>query len=153
VGRLSLEDAEVWQFLEESRVGVFSSLRRDGAPVSLPVWFVPLDHRIYLRGPARGKKFGRVRNDPRVSFLCDTGERWTELKAVHLSGRAVVLGDVPDLEIRVNAGFDRRYSALRPMTSSLLQEIRDHYADFSIIEIIPEGRILSWDNSRIVGQR
>ncbi|HEX4864701.1 MAG TPA: pyridoxamine 5'-phosphate oxidase family protein [Acidimicrobiales bacterium] len=149
MSKLRLSDEEVWRFLEQSRVGIFTSLRRNGAPVSLPVWFVPLDGRIYLHGPKRGKKFSRVRNDPRVSFLCESGERWIELKAVHLSGRATVVENQPDLEERVNAEFGRRYSSLRPQESGVPRETLDHYAGFATIEIVPDAEPLSWDNSRL----
>ena len=47
-----------------AHTGVLTSLRRDGAPVSLPVWFVALDRRIYVSGPARTKKFARIRVIP-----------------------------------------------------------------------------------------
>ncbi|MGH9137555.1 MAG: pyridoxamine 5'-phosphate oxidase family protein [Acidimicrobiales bacterium] len=40
-----LTDDEAWAFLENGHIGILTSLRRDGWPVSLPVWFVVLDRR------------------------------------------------------------------------------------------------------------
>ena len=83
-----LSDDEAWAALEAAHTGVLTSLRRDGWPISLPVWFVVLDRRIYVSGPAHTKKFARVRHDPRVSFLVESGERWVDLLGVHVTGTA-----------------------------------------------------------------
>jgi nitroimidazol reductase NimA-like FMN-containing flavoprotein (pyridoxamine 5'-phosphate oxidase superfamily) len=147
VASVRLTDGESWELLERSRVGVFSSLKLDGTPISLPVWFAPLEGRIYLHGPSSSKKFTRVRNNPRVSFVCESGERWVELTAVHLTGQARVLCDEHALEESVSAAFDRRYAELRP--STIPKAARDNYRQFSVIEIVPDARILSWDNSRL----
>jgi nitroimidazol reductase NimA-like FMN-containing flavoprotein (pyridoxamine 5'-phosphate oxidase superfamily) len=147
--RLRLTDEEAWDLLEHSRVGIFTSLRRDGTPISLPVWFAPLDRRIYLQGPATTKKFDRVRRDPRVSFVCEHGERWAELRAVHVSGNARVVEDNPEIDARVTEAFDRRYAELRPPRKALTTTTRDHYRTFATIEIVPGPRVLSWDNSRL----
>jgi PPOX class probable F420-dependent enzyme len=147
VAGIRLTEAESWEFLERSRVGVFTSLKQDGTPISLPVWFAPLEGRIYLHGPSNSKKFTRVRNNPRVSFVCESGERWVELTAVHLTGQARVLSDDNALEESVAAAFDRRYAGLRP--TKMPQAERDHYRRFSVIEIVPDARILSWDNGRL----
>jgi nitroimidazol reductase NimA-like FMN-containing flavoprotein (pyridoxamine 5'-phosphate oxidase superfamily) len=147
VASIRLTEAESWEFLERSRVGVFTSLKQDGTPISLPVWFAPLEGRIYLHGPSSSKKFTRVRNNPRVSFVCESGERWVELTAVHLTGQARVLCDEHALEESVSAAFDRRYAELRP--STIPKAARDNYRQFSVIEIVPDARILSWDNSRL----
>ena len=88
-----LSPDEAWGIIEHAHTGIFTSLRRDGTPVALPVWFVSLDRRIYVSGPAGSKKFARVRRDPRVSFLVESGTRWAELVAVHLSGDAHRLTD------------------------------------------------------------
>lgn len=122
---------------------------RDGTPISLPVWFAPLNGRIYLHGPSNSKKFTRVRNNPRVSFVCESGERWVELTAVHLTGQARVLSDEHALEDAVAAAFDRRYAGLRVEPTAIPQTARDHYRRFSVIEIVPDARILSWDNGRL----
>jgi nitroimidazol reductase NimA-like FMN-containing flavoprotein (pyridoxamine 5'-phosphate oxidase superfamily) len=149
VASVRLTDAESWELLERSRVGVFTSLKQDGTPISLPVWFAPLEGRIYLHGPSNSKKFTRVRNNPRVSFVCESGERWVELTAVHLTGQARVLSDDYALEESVAAAFDRRYTGLRVEPTAIPQAARDNYRQFSVIEIVPDARILSWDNSRL----
>jgi len=149
VTNIRLSPDEAWELLEEARIGIFTSLRRDGTPISLPVWFAAIDRRIYLHGPATAKKFTRVRNNPRVAFLCETGERWVDLRAVHFTGTARAVTDA-SLERRVAADFDRRYTRLRPPRADLPDSTKTHYQEFAVIEITPDERFLSWDNSRLL---
>jgi PPOX class probable F420-dependent enzyme len=144
-----MSDDEAWQVLERSHTGILTSLRRDGQPVSLPVWFVVLDRRVYLSGPAHTKKFARVRHDPRVSFLVESGERWVELVGVHVAGRATVVTD-REVAARVAAALDEKYSRFRTPRSVMPDATRAFYeTDVATIEIVPEGRLVSWDNSRL----
>lgn len=145
--RLSSEEA--WIVLAEAHTGIFTSLRRDGTPIALPVWFVAIDRRIYVSGPAHGKKFTRMRNDDRVSFLVESGMRWADLKAVHVTGRAAVLMDSDRLG-RVGAALDQKYSEFRTPREDMPEIARAHYdVESATIEIVPDDRVLSWDNSRL----
>jgi nitroimidazol reductase NimA-like FMN-containing flavoprotein (pyridoxamine 5'-phosphate oxidase superfamily) len=134
--------------LDEQRVSVFTSLRRDGTPISLPVWYAPLRRRVYLHTPPQSKKLARVRNDPRVAFLCETGERWVDLRGVHFTGTAAIVTDRSLIQ-DVNDAFDARYAPLRPPRRDLPDSARPRYRDFQVIQIKPDARVLSWDNTRL----
>ena len=95
---------EAWQTLDAAHTGIFTSPRRDGVPIALPVWFVVTGERVYVSGPAHRKRFARVRRDPRVSFWSNRG----------------------------NAG--RSCAACTSLAA---------------IEILPDDRMLSWDNARL----
>jgi nitroimidazol reductase NimA-like FMN-containing flavoprotein (pyridoxamine 5'-phosphate oxidase superfamily) len=144
-----LSDDQAWSVLEAAHTGIFTTLRRDGWPIALPVWFVALDRRIYVSGPAGRKKFARVRNDPRASFLVESGLRWAELVGVQVNGPATILADPARLD-EVAAAFDAKYERFRTPRKEMPAATRDRYAvEAGTIEIVPEGRILSWDNSRL----
>ena len=85
---IRLSRAEAWSVLAAAHTGVFTSLRADGMPVALPVWFVAFGERVYVGAPSHTKKVAWVRRDPRVSFLVESGERWAELVGVQLNGHA-----------------------------------------------------------------
>lgn len=146
---IRLSEAEAWRVIADAHTGIFTSLRADGVPISLPVWFVALDGRVYLASPTRRKKVARVRNDARVSFLVESGERWAELRGVHLTGVARVV-TAPELVARVHGALHAKYDAFRTQRSAIPDETRSVYeADATTIEIVPDERILSWDNARI----
>jgi PPOX class probable F420-dependent enzyme len=141
--------AEAWAELEGAHTGIFTTLRADGVPIALPVWFVVLDERVYVRAPGHTKKLQRVRHDPRVSFLVESGERWAELRAVHLTGRAQIVDDAA-LSQRVERALDEKYGAYRSQRTAMPAATQDYYANPpEVIEIVPDERILTWDNARL----
>ena len=145
--RLSPEEA--WSFLEKGHTGILTSLRRDGWPISLPVWYVVQDRKIYVSGPARTRKFGRMRRDPRVAFLVESGLAWKELAAVHVTGRARIVTDLAELE-RVQKVMDAKYDAFRTQRSKMPAATAEHYQrETAAVCIEPEGKLLTWDNARL----
>jgi len=145
--RLSREEA--WAELEGAHTGILTTLRSDGMPIALPVWFVALDEKVYVSAPAHTKKLKRVRKDPRVSFLVESGERWAELRAVHLTGRARIVDD-EEVIARVRDVLDAKYAAYRTDRSRMPDATREYYSvESELIEIVPDERILTWDNARL----
>ena len=148
-GSIRLSPSEAWQVIEDAHTGILTTLRRDGMPVSLPVWFVVLDRRVYVAGPARTKKFARIRRDARVAFLVESGTAWAELVGVHLTGTARELDD-PELLARVHAALDAKYSAFRSDHALMPARTAQHYETATAtIAIEPDERVLSWDNARL----
>ena len=146
---IRLSTKEAWGVLATAHTGTLTSLRHDGVPIALPVWFVVLDQRVYVSGQARTKKFIRIRHDPRVSFLVESGEGWAELIGVHLTGRARIVDDVELLE-RVSAALHEKYARFRTRREQMPGATRAHYeTETTTLEIVPDDRVLSWDNSRL----
>jgi PPOX class probable F420-dependent enzyme len=140
---------EAWAELAAAHTGILTTLRADGAPVALPVWFVVLDERIYIGTPAHTKKLARIRRDPVVSFLVESGEHWAELRGVHLGGHARIV-DAAELRDRVHTALREKYDAYRTARTAMPEVTRRHYeVETAVIEIVPDERILSWDNSRL----
>jgi PPOX class probable F420-dependent enzyme len=143
-----LSEDEAWEVLGSSHTGILTTLRRDGFPVALPVWFVAEDHTILVAGPALTKKFNRVRHDGRASFLVESGYRWAELQAVQITGTAELV-DQPDWE-HIDALLDAKYMGARTPREEMAPSAKARYDSArALIRIVPEGRILSWDNARL----
>ena len=99
----------------------------------------------------RGKKVDRARNDPRCSFLVEAGERWADLRAVHLecTGRR----DRPRPRTWPRASVRRcaKYAAYRTSCAAMPAATRERYAELpgAVLELIPEGKMLTWDNRHL----
>jgi len=141
---------EAWNVLEAAHTGILTTLRADGMPIALPVWFVALDRRIYVGTPSHTKKVARLRRDSRASFLVDSGKRWAELRAVQLTGHARFVTD-PELAGRVNERFIAKYASFATPRAAMPDATRQHYESRErvLIEITADERILSWDNARL----
>ncbi|MCA9513097.1 MAG: nuclear transport factor 2 family protein [Myxococcota bacterium] len=147
--RVRLDDDEAWRFLEAGHTGILTSLRRDGAPIALPVWYVVEERTIYVGGPSVTRKFARMRRDPRVSFLVERGRAWRELAAVQVNGRAAFVDDAGE-RARLQRAIDRKYEAFRSSPAAMPDAVAERYAmERLVVGIRAEGRILSWDNARL----
>jgi hypothetical protein len=117
-------------------------------PISLPMWFVVLDRTICIGAPSGTKKLARLRHDPRASFLVESGERWAELEAVHLTGRVEVVTGEAEIA-RIDDALDKKYAAFRTASTEMPQATRNHYAGRTYLRLVPDDRILSWDNRKL----
>ena len=145
--RLTVDEA--WEAVESAHTGILTTLRRDGMPIALPVWFVVDDRSVALMTPAGTKKIARIRHDPRASFLVESGEQYAELRGVHLTGRVEAVEDALATS-RIEAAVEAKYAAFRPPADSLPAAAQAYYAKQVFLRFVPEGRILSWDNARLV---
>lgn len=145
--RLTVDEA--WEAVESAHTGILTTLRRDGMPIALPVWFVVDDRSVALMTPAGTKKIARIRHDPRASFLVESGEQYAELRGVHLTGRVEAVEDAVATS-RIEAAVQAKYAAFRPPADSLPAAAQAYYAKQVFLRFVPEGRILTWDNARLV---
>lgn len=141
---------EIWAFVTDAHTGIMTTLRRDGVPIALPIWFVCVDRTIYLR--TRGKKLQRIARDARASFLVESGEHWAELTAVHLTGRAEIVDLDAELSTRVRDEMERKYAAFRTAGADMPKATADHYATAlsGVVRFTPDDRVLNWDNARLM---
>jgi hypothetical protein len=94
----------------------------------------------------------RLRNDSRCSFLVEAGERWAELRAVHLECDGVVLDPVPgELAERIARAMADKYAAYRTASTDMPEATRQAYqrAAGGIVELRVTGKALTWDNRRL----
>lgn len=140
---------EAWDFVTEAHTAIFTTLRRDGVPMAMPVWFAVIDRRIYVQ--TRGRKLDRIRRDARSSILVEAGELWRELRAVHLTGSSAVIEPDASLAERIAAELDRKYAAYRTAPEDMPAATRAAYADavMQTVEFVPDARVLNWDNGRL----
>lgn len=136
--------------IEHSHTGILATLRGDGVPIMLPIWFVVIESRIYFRTGDSSKKAQRIRRDPRASFLVESGERWADLAAVHMTGVMRPLEPDDSLIQQVSQEFDAKYSAFRTPRADMATATRAHYEKPQLVlEFTPDPRVLSWDNARL----
>ncbi len=143
-----MDESEISDFLTAAHTGILATLRSDGAPAIVPLWFVFLDGSVYIRTLRSSAKAKHVMDDPRVSFLVETGQAWAELKAVVLHGNAELV-EAPEATSRIDQALAEKYAAFL-MPTNTPSRTREHYAaDRVYIRIMPTRRTLTWDNSKI----
>ena len=144
-----MSEDEIWQLVQDGHTGIFTTLRADGMPIALPIWYVCLDHLVFIS--TRGKKLKRLAKDPRASFLVEEGQPWSQLRAVHMTGKAEIVDLDEALSARYQAELDRKYSQYRTAGSAMPKATREAYAKSvsGIVRFTPDERILNWDNRKL----
>lgn len=128
---------EIRKFLQRPLAGVVSTVRRDGAPHAVPVWFHFDDERINIWTSSERRWVRNLAADPRCSFTVQ--EQGKPFAAVTLRGTAEIAagGDWVAEEIRRIAG---RYIDKR--------KIEEYIAGFpdlqTVVSIYPE-KIVAWN--------
>jgi nitroimidazol reductase NimA-like FMN-containing flavoprotein (pyridoxamine 5'-phosphate oxidase superfamily) len=140
---------EITAYLASGHTGIFTTLRRDGMPIAMPMWYVVLDGDVFMQ--TRGRKLQRIRNDPRASFLVESGERWAELAAVHLTGRTEFVDADEELLGRFNQAMHDKYAAFRASGTEMPEETAEYYATrlVGLVRFVADDRVLHWDNSKL----
>lgn len=146
-----LAPEEAWEMVTNSHTGIYTTLKKDGTPIALPVWYVVLDNIIWMSTPERSKKVTRIKNNSRSSFLVESGELWRELKAVHLTGTSDMPLISDELAQRIREAMDGKYGAYRTKTSAMPDSAKATYAKSVTIRFTPDERIVSWSNAQIMG--
>jgi nitroimidazol reductase NimA-like FMN-containing flavoprotein (pyridoxamine 5'-phosphate oxidase superfamily) len=144
-----MSEEEIWEFLREGHTGILATLRSDGVPIMMPIWYAVIDRCVYVN--TRGKKLTRVRNDARASFLVEEGKRWAELRAVHLTGTAEIIDPSPELAESIRTEMDRKYASYRTDRSRMPEATRGAYqeAASATVRLTPDARVLNWDNRNL----
>ena len=93
--------------LDAAKYVSFTSYKKDGTPVSLPVWIVPFDGGYAFTTDTNSFKVKRVRNDARASLAVSNMKGAVVEGATVHEGAAVVLG--PDDVQRVAALVKSKY--------------------------------------------
>lgn len=144
-----LSEDEAWEYLRISHTGIITTLRRDGVPIPLPVWYVTDGRSIVFSTPSRSKKVTRIRNDPRGTFLVEGGLRWSELVAVTVIGSCQIVQADDELD-RVRAALDEKYRDFRTQTTAMPTATKQHYAgSTTVVRLVPTERLLTWDNKKL----
>lgn len=147
---LRLNDDELWEYVTNAHTGIMTTLRRDGMPIAMPLWFMVADREIFVH--TRGKKLRRLAHDPRASFLVESGELWAELKAVHFTGTAALVDPEPELLAQIEAENSRKYDAFRTPAEDMPEAVAQVYAStMRWVKFTPDARVLSWSNAKLNG--
>jgi nitroimidazol reductase NimA-like FMN-containing flavoprotein (pyridoxamine 5'-phosphate oxidase superfamily) len=142
-----MDPDEIWDFVRDAHTGVLTTLKADGSPVSLPLWFAVVEREIYMQ--SRGKKLARLRRNPVSSFLVEDGERWAELRAVHMAGKGYVVVPEPAVQEAIAAEMERKYATYRTSTTQMPSATQAAYAQMAVVKFVPGGKVLNWNNAKL----
>lgn len=100
---LSLTREELEVYLDEQRTCRVATVGAGGAPHVVPLWFVWLQHTLYLNSTRGNPTVENMLRTGRASAVVDDGHAYEQLRGVVLTGVVEIANDdplVPEVEDR-----------------------------------------------------
>ncbi len=127
-------------FLAQTRLGFFSTLSNDGAPISIPIWFEWDGQCARMFTGASSPKIRRLQHDPRASLVVASAlgekEEW-----VSIEGTVTIH---PEGGIELAERLAERYWDLsQPARAETLETWRQEASSLRLLQLTP-ARIRSY---------
>jgi PPOX class probable F420-dependent enzyme len=149
--QITMSDDEVAAFIAERRTVVLATLKADGRPHLVPMWFIHDGPVIEVWSFGKSQKTVNLRRDPRATLLLETGHEYDELRGVSLECQVELLED-PDEAVRIGLELQHRYGGAAP--SELSQADREAFRPFAAKRVglrFTPTRVISWDHRKLGG--
>ncbi|RRO14879.1 TIGR03618 family F420-dependent PPOX class oxidoreductase [Saccharopolyspora rhizosphaerae] len=151
-GQITMSEDEIVEFIDERRVVVLASVKSDGRPHLVPMWFVPNGTTIEVWSYGRSQKTVNLRRDPRATLLLETGTDYGELRGVSLECGVEVFDEPEEVE-RLGLAIAVRYGQLTEAEAKddgVREVMRGRAAKRVGFRFTPT-RTLSWDHRKLGG--
>jgi PPOX class probable F420-dependent enzyme len=108
---MSLDDPAIQRFLATKEVALLATVREDGAPLAMPMWFLHDTETLTMISEAGTQKVRNLRRDGRVCVVAEAGGGSEHIRGVTVLGRAEFLDDGPARRTLVEH-FHAKYPSL-----------------------------------------
>ena len=125
-------------------VAHLATMRPDGAPHVVPLWFVWGEEAVYVSCRRDSQSWRNAERDPRVALSFNLGRRWRELAGAVLYGRAEPLAtEHPALRGTMSAWFEK-YRLL--LAGGGFRDYAEQVESPGMLRVRAE-RIAAWDHA------
>ena len=143
--QITMTDAEVSEFLEQSRVVTLASPGPDGQPHLTAMWYAVLDGEIWFETKAKSQKAVNLRRDPTITVMIEDGDTYGTLRGVSIDGTAEIVDD-PETILRVGISVWERYTG--PYTEEMRPGV-DMMMNKRVAVRLNPIRTRSWDHRKL----
>jgi PPOX class probable F420-dependent enzyme len=143
--QITLSDAEIATYVEQSRNATMATIGPDGVPHLVAMWYAVIDGQIWFETKGRSQKAVNLGRDDRITVLVESGATYDQLKGVSIEGRGVIVDD-PEALWAVGVSVWERYTGpyteqMRPFVEMMLNK--------RVAVRVDVERIRSWDHSKL----
>jgi PPOX class probable F420-dependent enzyme len=133
-----LADTRIQRFLASKEVVVLCTVQRSGAPLAMPMWFLPGPEALYMISVDGLQKIRNLRRDPRVCVVAESGTRGQAIRGVAIQGRVEFIDNPAQRQPVVEALLQKYDPDLAHLWGGRLMP-----ANRVLFRIVPE-RVRSW---------
>jgi len=134
---MTLDAAPIQRFLGTKAVVVLATVQADGAPLAMPMWFVPGPATLTMISVEGTQKVRNLRRDPRVCVVAEAGGGGGDERGVTVQGHAEFLSDGSERRALAER-FHAKYPRLEHLWGGKAMP-----ADRVMFRIVP-ARVRSW---------
>jgi len=144
---IRMTDAEVAEFLAQSRTATMATIGPDGFPHLVAMWFGLLDGTLYFETKGKSQKAVNLRRDPRISCSVEAGHGYDQLRGVAIEGTATIIDDTASDEYWAAAvSVWERYTGaytpeLRPYLEGMMRK--------RVVVRVDPIRVRTWDHRKL----
>jgi PPOX class probable F420-dependent enzyme len=112
---VTLAEPRIQRFLGTKEVIVLATIQRNGAPLAMPMWFLPDAESLVMISVADTQKVRNLRRDGRVCVVAESVSASGAICGVTVQGRADFLPDGPErrgLAARLLSKYEPRLERL-----------------------------------------
>ena len=146
---IKMTDDEMWAFLDGRHTLQTASINKDGTPHLVAMYYAVMDGRIAFWTYGKSQKVLNLQRDPRISVMVETGDAYSDLKGLTVTGTAELSND-PEVVQAVGEALYPRYFG--ELNDAAREGVKMSGAKRAAIFVPVKGsRILSWDHSKLGG--
>lgn len=138
--KIAMTDTERDQYLTCQRTCRMATTSASGAPHLSALYFVWSEEELWVASLVRSARWSDVVRDSRVSVLVDSGDRYSELRGVEITGTAAAVGGVP----RVGEPHPRLDHIEQILAAKYDEGMSPYDGRHAWLAVTPT-RIVSWD--------
>jgi PPOX class probable F420-dependent enzyme len=143
--QITMSDAEIDQFLEQSRTITMATVGPDGRPHLVAMWYAYLDGKVWFETKAKSQKVVNLRRNDAISCMVEAGDTYDQLRGVALEGRGVISED-PDEIWAVGVNVFERYTGpynddMKPFVEAMLNK--------RVVVRVDVERVRTWDHRKL----
>jgi PPOX class probable F420-dependent enzyme len=142
---ITMSDAEVAEFIEQSRTATMATVGPGGYPHLVAMWYAVIDGKIWFETKARSQKVQNLRRDDRITCMIEDGITYDQLRGVSIEGRGVISED-PDEIWAVGVDVFGRYNG--PYTDEMKPFVEAMLRKRVVVRVDPE-RVRTWDHRKL----
>ena len=147
--QIVMTEAEIEAFLTEQRILNVATNGPTGHPHLVAMWFTLLDGKPAFWTFGRSQKIVNIRRDDKISGLVESGDSYSQLKGVEMTGRARVIEDRHQI-FSIGKAVAVKYSGPTALDADSLPFIEAQVSK-RLGVVIDVERWVSWDHTKLGG--
>ncbi|MBT4162211.1 MAG: pyridoxamine 5'-phosphate oxidase family protein [Gammaproteobacteria bacterium] len=149
--QINLNQAEITDFLKNSRTIILVSNGKNGYPHPMPMWYaVGDDNTIYMTTFRKSQKINNLRKDPKCALLVESGDAYQELKSVLIYTEVELVEETEDVrDILFNISVQR--GDVQADAGDAVRDGMNKSASKRIGMKFAPNKIVTWDHSKLGG--